>query len=74
MPIMTPEEVEGLRRSETIAAAQVAARRGAGILNALARGNYPNEIPGSGFFDDDTGAWTEWFKAGDLVGVNPVRP
>lgn len=72
---MKPSENERLRTEAILAAAEQALFTTVPLAAALRSGS-----PGSlgdahlgGKFNAD-GSFTSWFKAGDVVGINPVQP
>jgi len=74
MPI-SKEEVETYRRQLAVDAA-VAAVNSLAINQALRAGSFPGDEASSGYYDyDDDGnpVYQDYFKAGDVVGLNAVK-
>ena len=68
-------ELETYRRQITVDAA-VAAVSATAINQSMRSSSFPGDDASGGFYDyDDEGSpiYQDYFKAGDVVGVNPVK-
>jgi|GEM_PF-6588253 len=74
MPI-SKTELETYRRQITVDAA-VSAVNATAINQSMRASSYPGDDASGGFYDydgDGNPVYQDYFKAGDVVGVNPVE-